>query len=86
LKNAKPLEKGAPWFKLTKTNASKPERSYFLGFRRKGEKLKLIVEVPLTRSTQYALVIEKLMQALREDNPTKDQARELRSELRKQYP
>lgn len=86
LKNAKPLEKGAPWFKLTKTNASKPERSYILGSKSKGEKMKLIVEVPLRWSTQYSLVVDKLMQALREDNLTKDQARELRSELCKQYP
>ena len=48
--------------------------------------MKLIVEVPLRWSTQYALVVDKLMQALREDNLTKDQARELRSELCKQYP
>ena len=86
LKKAKPLEKGSPWFKLAKTNASKPERSYILGSKSKGEKMKLIVEVPLRWSTQYLLVVDKLTQALREDNLTKDQARELRSELRKQYP
>ena len=85
MKKAKPLEKESPWFKLTKTNASKPERSYILGSKSKGEKMKLIVEVPLRWLTQYALVVDKLMQALREDNLTKDQARHLRSELCEQY-
>ena len=86
LKKANSLEKASPWFKLSKTKASKPERSYILGSKSKGEKMKLIVEVPLTWSTQYELVVDKLLQALREDNLTKDQARELRSELCKQYP
>ena len=86
LKKANSLEKASPWFKLSKTKASKPERSYILGPKSKGEKMKLIVEVPLRWSTQYLLVVDKLTQALREDNLTKDQARELRSELCKQYP
>jgi hypothetical protein len=95
LKKADPLEKGKPprppvsqnlWFKLSKTNATKPERSYILGCKQKGDKMKLIVEVPATWSSQYSFIVDKLMMALREDNLTKEQAKDLRSELCKQYP
>lgn len=90
-----PLEKGNSntsgssknvWFKLSKTMASKPERSYIMGTQRKGEKMRLIVEVPKSWSSQYSLVVDKLMQAIRDNNLSKEQAKDLRLELCTQYP
>lgn len=94
--NKRPLEKGTPmsssaplltpWLKLSKTNASKPERSYILGSKIKGEKMKLVIEVPKTWSSQYSFVVDKIMQKLRDEHLSKEQARELRNELCKKYP
>jgi hypothetical protein len=75
-----------PWLKLSKTNASKPERAYILGCHSKDEKMKLVVEVAKTWSSQYSFVIDQILKALREENLTKEQAKELRAKLCEQYP
>ena len=80
-----PVE-GCKWFKLSKTVAKNPERSYIMGSLAKGQKMRLIVEVPRTWSSKYSEIIDQIMQQLREKHLTKDQAKELRSELCKQYP
>jgi hypothetical protein len=75
-----------PWLKLSKTNASKPERAYILGCHNKDEKMKLVVEVAKTWSSQYSFIVDTILKALRDENLTKEQAKELRAKLCEQYP
>ena len=75
-----------PWLKISTTVAKKPERAYLLGTKEMGEKSKLIVEVSKVRSKQYLKVIEKIKQALKKENLSKDEAIDLRSKLCLEYP
>ena len=75
-----------PWLKISKTVAKKPERAYLLGTKEMGEKSKLIVEVSKVRSNQYLKVIDKIMEALKKENLSKQEAIALRSKLCLQHP
>ena len=74
-----------PWLKLSRTNATKPERSYLLGTKNMGEPAKLIVKVSRARSKQYRLVITKIHKALEEHHLSKKGAIALREELCLKY-
>ena len=51
-----------------------------------GEKSKLIVEVSKVRSNQYLKVIDKIMESLKKENLSKQEAIALRSKLCLQHP
>lgn len=84
---ATPLEKGerAPWWKIKKTCAKKPERSYLTGTTEIGSKLKLIVEVTQKRCPAYLQVIDDIKASLEKNALTKEEALELREELCRQH-
>lgn len=74
-----------PWLKLSRTNATKPERSYLLGTKNMGEPAKLIVKVSRARSKQYRLVVTKIHKALEKHHLSKKGAIALREELCLKY-
>ena len=67
-------------------NTKKKERAYLCGTKAPGEKQKLIVEVTATMSKQYMLIIEKIKEALENDNISKEEALKMRAELCKKFP
>ena len=73
------------WHKIYKTTPKK-ERAYLCGTKAPGEKQKLIVEVTATMSKQYMLIIEKIKEALENDNISKEEALKMRAELCKKFP
>lgn len=75
-----------PWLKISRTNASKPERAYLCGTKTLGEKSTLIIEVSRRMSSQYCLIIGKIKEALEKDHLDKAGARALRQELCQQFP
>ena len=89
LQKAKDKKSEAPdhrhWAKICKTMAKKPERSYLLGTKEPGGKVKLIVEVSKVRSSQYSLIIDKIWTALKDKHLSKDEAKELKEELCKKH-
>ena len=80
------LQGPGPWLKLQKTVAKNPERSYLLGTKAAGSKPRLIVEVSRVRSRQHSFIIDRLRDALAEQNLSKEAALELRDTLCAQYP
>ena len=70
-----------PWKKLRIVFARKPQRGYITGTQEIGGKCKLIVEVSSFRSAQYKRVINTIYERLRDDNLSKAEALQLRSEL-----
>jgi hypothetical protein len=74
------------WRKIYKTTPKKDPRAYLCGTKAPGEKQKLIVEVTATMSKQYMLTIEKIEEALENDNISKEEALKMRAELCKKFP
>ena len=74
-----------PWWKLQKTKASNPERTYITGNKKKGEKLKLIVEVTRKWSIHHNEICDQIMQELREKSLSKEAAIALRAKLCKEF-
>jgi len=70
-----------PWKKLRIVFARKPQRGYITGTQEIGGKCKLIVEVSSIRSAQYKKVINTIYERLKDDNLSKAEALQLRSEL-----
>ena len=79
------LEGEGPWLKLHKTMAKKPERAYILGTKVEGMKPKLIVEVSKAMTNQYYIVIDKILEALKNDNISREEAKDMRAKLLKRY-
>ena len=75
-----------PWLKIKTTVAKKPERAYLTGTKEMGEKSRLIVEVSKVRSKRCLKVIGKIMQALKKENLSKEEAIALRGQLCLEYP
>ena len=76
LKQGKHLKKGSlPWVKLLKTTSRQPES------HEKSGKPSLIVEVAKRRSLQYHWIIDSIMEALKKDNLTKEEALQIREDL-----
>ena len=73
-----------PWFKLQKTKATNPERTYITGNRQPGEKMRLIVEISRKWSVHHDKIADKIMQELRATNLTKEGALVLRAKLCKE--
>ena len=67
--------------KLLKTTSRKSERCYLAGTHEKGGKPSLIVEVAKRRSLQYHWIIDSIMEALKKDNLTKEEALQMREDL-----
>ena len=92
----KPLKKGTgaaanmsgpgPWLKLHKVMAAKPQRAYILGTKSSEVKPRLVVEVSQTMSKKYSCVIDKIKDALENENLSKEEDLELRKKLCKRYP
>ena len=59
---------------------------YLLGTKAAGSKPRLIVEVSRVRSRQHSFIIDRLRDALAEQNLSKEAALELRDTLCAQYP
>ena len=81
-----PLEGPGPWVKLQKVTGSRPERSYVLGSKVATLPPKLIVEVTQKMSKKYSWVLDRIIDSLGKENLSKEEARELRAKLCKQYP
>ena len=75
-----------PWLKLHKVMAAKPQRAYILGTKSSEVKAKLVVEVSQTMSKKYSFVIDKIKDALENENLSKEEALELRKKLCEKYP
>ena len=90
----KPLKKGTaadmsgpgPWLKLQKVMAAKPKRAYILGTKSWEVKPKLVVEVSQTMSRKYSFVVDKIKDALENENLSKEEAKDLRKTLCVKYP
>jgi len=74
------------WRKIYKTTPKKDPRAYLCGTKAPGEKPKLIVEVIERMSKQYILIIEKIKEALENDNISKEEALQMRKKLCEQFP
>ena len=85
-KPAAAVKSTGAWHKIYKTTPKKKERAYLCGTKAPGEKQKLIVEVTATMSKQYMLIIEKIKEALENDNISKEEALKMRAELCKKFP
>ncbi|CAK8997199.1 Uncharacterized protein SCF082_LOCUS5119, partial [Durusdinium trenchii] len=81
-----PLEGPGPWVKLQKVTGSRPERSYVLGSKVATLPPKPIVEVTQKMSKKYSWVLDRIIDSLGKENLSKEEARELRAKLCKQYP
>ena len=90
----KPLKKGTaadmsgpgPWLKLHKAMAAKPKRAYILGTKSSEVKPKLVVEVSQTMSKKCSFVVDKIKDALENENLSKEEAKDLRKTLCAEYP
>ena len=83
-----PLEKGTvedpgrkPWAKLRKTVAQNPKRAYLQGTTDGLEKLRLVVEVPESRTPDFEEIIDEIKAALEKDHLTKAEAIAMRERL-----
>eukprot|EP00435_Cladocopium_sp_Y103_P046074 s1529_g13.t1 len=85
-KPAAATESTGRWLKIYKTTPKKKARAYLCGTKAPGDKPKLIVEVTGTMSKQYILIIEKIKEALENDNISKEDALEMRKQLCKKFP
>jgi hypothetical protein len=89
LQKAAPLPKDAgvrkPWLKLTKTVGRNPPRAYICGSHDQASKVHLIVEVTEKRSTHYLKIVDHIMDSLKADSLTKNEALELRHDLCTQF-
>ena len=75
-----------PWLKLKKTIGKNPPKSYICGSHDHSGKVHLIVEVSEKRSSQYLLIIDHIMDKLKSDHLTKEEAIELRYTLCEEHP
>ena len=75
-----------PWFKLKTTVAKKPARAYICGTHHPKEKVRLIVEITEKRSSKYMQIMEHILDALKNQHITKNEALEMRTELCLQFP
>ena len=71
------------WEKVYMTTGQNPPRSYLTG-KYPGEKKHLIVEVSAARCPQYQEVILEIKAALEKDALTKEEAKNMKEELRKE--
>ena len=77
----------APWVKLRKTLARNPERTYITGTQDPVKKnLNLIVEVSKVRSSRHEEIADRIMESLKKDSITKEEALAMRQRLSEQYP
>lgn len=74
-----------PWWKLQKTKARVPERTYITGNKHKTEKMRLIVEITQKWSAHHSEIADEILKELRERNISKEDAVVLRAKLCKEY-
>ena len=73
--------KRTPWHKLRKTKANNPGRPYICGALEKGGKLTLICEVPRKWHPHYDEIADMILEELKENHLTKQEALALRHKL-----
>ena len=75
-----------PWLKLHKVMAAKPKIAYILGTKSWEVKPKLVAEVSQAMSKRYSFVVDKIKDALENENLSKGEAKDLRKTLCEKYP
>jgi len=75
-----------PWLQLKTTVAKKPARAYICGSHDQKDKVKLIVEITEKRSSKYMQIMEHILDALKNQHITKNEALEMRTKLCLQFP
>ena len=75
-----------PWLQLKTTVAKKPARAYICGSHDQKGKVKLIVEITEKRSSKYMQIMEHILDALKNQHITKNEALEMRADLCLKFP
>ena len=73
--------KRIPWVKLRKTVARKPARAYICGAHDPKNKVHLVIEVSEKMTPNFENTIDRIYLALKKDNLTKQEARDMRAAL-----
>ena len=75
-----------PWLKLKTTIGKNPPKAYICGSHDEAGKVHLIVEVTEKRSSQFLRIIDHILDALKTEHLSKNEALELRHELCLKHP